>query len=195
MSAIRKPYVKNTIYERVLIINKRCSLTTSNTHLCISLSLPWLLAIPGVDLYPNGCLGSQITNIHHLCCNNLRGIITLLSICRLFQNFPEYQALFSKFRGKTLEEVSKSAALRAHGTVFMHGVAGFMDSLQDAESLQCLIEANVERHYVRGIRTQHFNVSCQALCQMSNCINCFTIPKNNCGVLIHIDNLFIPCAK
>jgi hemoglobin-like flavoprotein len=83
----------------------------------------------------------------------------LLICCRLFETYPSYQNIFSSFKGQSLDELSRSALLRAHAHTAMQGISTIVDNLEDVETLSHLVEKLVQNHHRRGVSSEHFKVS------------------------------------
>ncbi|CAD5122329.1 DgyrCDS10769 [Dimorphilus gyrociliatus] len=76
----------------------------------------------------------------------------------LFTMYPETQNMFKRLKNKSVEELRKSAALRAHGLDFNRMLSAFVENLDDVECLVNLIQKVVLSHLPRKIGPDEYLV-------------------------------------
>ncbi|GFO27693.1 globin [Plakobranchus ocellatus] len=71
----------------------------------------------------------------------------------LFKAFPYMQDYFAQFKGQTLEDLKTSRGLRNHASGTMHALKGYVENLDDPDTLVKLVTRTANIHLPKGIKT------------------------------------------
>ena len=77
----------------------------------------------------------------------------------LFDAHPEYQIYFESFKDVPRAELPQNKKLQAHGVNVVKALSEVVQGLTDTDRLVPHLEGLGSRHYKRGQREEHFNVS------------------------------------
>ena len=76
----------------------------------------------------------------------------------MFTRYPQTKQLFRSFKDTPLSDLEQKPALRAHAHGFMKEFSGYIENLEETETLVCAIENNAVRHYGRGVTVDFYEV-------------------------------------
>lgn len=99
--------------------------------------------------------------------NNIYHVLTLksyhLSIenvsYRLFRQHPEYQSIFKKLKGLTIDELPTNPQFIRHASKVGGALGSAIDHLDKPEELEELLTNLGIKHKKYGLKPEHFNVS------------------------------------
>ncbi|GFO27696.1 globin [Plakobranchus ocellatus] len=80
-----------------------------------------------------------------------------------FKAYPSMQDLFPAFKGRPLDELRTSPALRAHATSVMYAIKSYVGTVDDAETLAGLVTKMATSHVPRGIKAENLEVRTEIL--------------------------------